>query len=76
MAAGVSLQAGDIIVGNLVMDIVVIPAAIIAYYIIKFIASLVGFKGAFDGEKGIKSVFLVWCVFFFMIFLIPLFKRQ
>ncbi len=73
--AGTELDAGHIITANLVMDIVIIPVALIGFFILKGLLNLVGIKDFFGEQKGLKNITMLWLVLFLMFFLFPLFKK-
>lgn len=75
IAAGAGLEMGSLFFQNLILDVIVVPVSIVAYYVMKYIAIAVGIKDFLDGQKGLRNVTLVWFVLYIFVFLIPLFGR-
>lgn len=65
---------GELITANLVMDIVIIPVVLVAYFVIKMVADVVGAKQFLQGSNGLRNIVFVWVIIFVLFALFPLFK--
>lgn len=68
------VSMGELITANLVMDIVIIPVVLVAYFVIKMVADVVGAKQFLQGSNGLRNTVLVWVIIFVLFALFPLFK--
>jgi hypothetical protein len=74
IAAGHGFNLGSYIFQNLMM-LLWVPIYILVYYVIKFIAKMIGAADFFTGKNGLRNVFFTWLVPFVLLFLVPLFKK-
>lgn len=75
VAAGTGIGLGEIITANLVMDIIVVPVALIGYFLMKLILKAVGAKEFLEGQNNLRNTVIVWFVIFIFVLLMPLFKK-
>ena len=73
ISAGDGLEIGSLVFQNIILAVVVIPVAIVGYFILRFIAKAVGYPDFLEGKKGLRNITIVWLFLYLLVFLIPLF---
>ena len=73
IVADVGLQWGEVFTLNIIMSIIVIPVALITYFIMVFVLRLVGGSSFLEGKNGLRNTAIIWLVLYILVYAIPLF---